>query len=129
MTIRRTILLVLGVSMFTMAVSCSTSSFERCAAIPAGTPTSSLPLVGRSGYVEGSPITPTELLALQCCYPIFRDGGICPGEFDCAQVQPAELVRIGGQYAGDDCGMGGQWACSAWVRDGGVLAAWNFCPD
>jgi hypothetical protein len=129
MTIRRTILLVLGVSMFTTAMSCFGSSFERCEAIPAGTPASSLPPLGRGGYVEGSPLAPPELLALQCCYPTFRDGGICPGQFDCAQVEPAELVGIGGDYQGDDCGMGGHWACSAWVRDGGVLAAWNFCPD
>jgi hypothetical protein len=128
MTIRRTILLVVGVSVGSTAMSCSTPSYERCLGIPPGTPASSLPLQGH-GYTEGSPLEPTELHALRCCYPTFRDAGICPGEFDCAQVEPAELVGIGGDYAGDDCGMGGRWACSAWVRDGGVLATWLFCPD
>jgi len=70
-----------------------------------------------------------ELLALRCCYPSFRDGGSCPGEVDCSQVEPAELVGIGGDDEGPDCVMGGDWRCSAWVRDGGVLVTWTFCQD
>src|SRR5215470_2972331 len=95
---RLAVSVALGLSMAATAVSCSTSSYERCLGVPVGTSVNSLPLTS-GGFVEGSPLAPTELRALRCCYPTFRDGGICPGEFDCAQVEPAELVLIGGQFA------------------------------
>jgi hypothetical protein len=76
--LRGAVSLALGLSMAATGVSCSTSPYERCLGIPAGTAVASLPLDGH-GFVEGSPLTPPEMRALRCCYPSFRDAGICPG--------------------------------------------------
>jgi hypothetical protein len=112
------------------AGGCSQSGAERCSAIPSGTPVSTLPIIGPGSVGVGGPESTEAAADARCCYLAaegIQDAGAC--RIDCAATPPAVPLEVGGDYAGGECGMDGDWECFLWARDGGVLGSWGFCAD
>lgn len=133
--LHRALALAVAAAAISLACGLTATGFERCRDLPLGTAIDDLPVDADRPAGLGQPMQgPAQELA--CCRAALADpdGGEADGGcgVDCTLPEnQATPVALGGGYTSGACAAtgGGISLCTAWVRDGGVVATQYFCEE
>ena len=109
---------------------CRPSAYDQCNEIELGSSTGSLPVEENAGNPGHGHALRGPVGDLTCCYFGIPDSGISNCGVDCsAPENRATPLKLGGGFAGECVGglEDGTSHCTAWVRDGKVVATQYFC--
>ena len=115
-----------------VTAGCRPSAYDQCNEIELGASTGSLPVQENAASAGHGHALRGPVGDLTCCYFGTPDSGISNCGVDCsAPENRATPLKLGDDFAGECVGglEDGTSRCTAWERDGKVVATQYFCGD